>query len=150
MKRTRQREKGSGCGARPSYPEPHYLSRGHTADNVSFLQRKLQFHSLLLALLCHAFDLSRALKAGPQTIGSISWKQITAFGTCGCHPGLFLEDTVKMASGGKRWKKLMTGLARLGKFGGGLVGHIPPVGETERRGMEGERRERGAETISGR
>ena len=32
----------------------------------------------------------------------------------------------------------------------GLVGHIPPVGETERRGMEGERRERGAETISGR
>ena len=37
----------------------------------------------------------------------------------GCYPGLFLEDTVKMASGGKRWKKLMTGLARLGKFGGG-------------------------------
>ena len=36
---------------------------------------------------------------------------------------------------GKRWKKLMTGLARLGKVARG-GGHIPPVGETERGEMD--------------
>ena len=40
--------------------------------------------------------------------------------TFGCYPGIFSGDIVKMAEG-KRWKKLMTGLARLGKVarGGG-------------------------------
>ena len=54
--------------------------------------------------------------------------------TFGCYPGIFSGDIVKMAEG-KRWKKLMTGLARLGKVARG-GGHIPPVGETERGEMD--------------